>query len=183
MLAVANFVAVEETKESSAWVKHTHEVISEARLLIKTIVDMETGQRGYVITRKEDFLEPFYTGKVTWDKSIESAKIRVSDNPPQIQKLIKIDETIKKWHELAATPEINAARAGNFDLAKNLIEAKTGKSIIDDVRIQINEFIEIEQNLLVVRSKKEERFNFIVLVLNLEEHSLQLFLVLLQSCF
>ena len=36
--------------EDSLWLAHTHEVIADANELIKLIVDMETGERGFLIT-------------------------------------------------------------------------------------------------------------------------------------
>ena len=42
----------------------THDIIvlENAQLLQKYIVDAETGQRGFIITGDEQFLEPYYLG-------------------------------------------------------------------------------------------------------------------------
>jgi methyl-accepting chemotaxis protein len=42
------------------WVKYTHLVTSNASSIEKKLViDMETGERGYLISGKEEFLEPY----------------------------------------------------------------------------------------------------------------------------
>jgi CHASE3 domain sensor protein len=43
------------------WVNHTHEVIYTAEKTISLLKDAETGQRGYLITQKEEFLAPYFT--------------------------------------------------------------------------------------------------------------------------
>ena len=52
--------------ETDKWVEHTQEVISKGQLLGKLIVEMETGERGFLITGKENFLEPLHQAKTKW---------------------------------------------------------------------------------------------------------------------
>src|SRR4051812_48033481 len=47
-----------------AWVEHTDLVIANAHQLLRLHVDMETGLRGYLITKNQEFLEPFNRGRV-----------------------------------------------------------------------------------------------------------------------
>ena len=54
-------------KNSSAWVLHTQEVISEAQYILANIQDVETSQRGYVITFREKYLEPYTDGLKDFD--------------------------------------------------------------------------------------------------------------------
>ena len=42
-----------------AWVAHTHQVRTELADLLSELKDAETGQRGYVITGDESYLEPY----------------------------------------------------------------------------------------------------------------------------
>jgi len=58
ILAIAQ-VSYENTKSLVAtenWVLHTQEVISKALFLEKLMIDMETGERGFLITGKESYL-------------------------------------------------------------------------------------------------------------------------------
>ncbi|HIK16426.1 MAG TPA: CHASE3 domain-containing protein [Leptolyngbyaceae cyanobacterium M33_DOE_097] len=41
------------------WVNHTDQVISHANSSQKLLLDMETGFRGYLLTGKQSFLEPY----------------------------------------------------------------------------------------------------------------------------
>src|SRR4029077_17419384 len=45
--------------EDAGSVAHTHEVLDLTSDVLRTLVDAETGQRGFLITGKKDFLEPY----------------------------------------------------------------------------------------------------------------------------
>ncbi len=45
--------------ETSAAVTHTHEVLEDLEALISLLKDVETGQRGYLLTGKSDSLRPY----------------------------------------------------------------------------------------------------------------------------
>lgn len=144
------------------WVLHTQKVIANGHLLEKLIVDMETGERGFLITGKDNFLEPYDLAKERWDITIIDSKKRVSDNPKQVENLVKIDKNQKRWLKLAATPEIYARRQFNQGKATMndvavMIEKETGKNIIDKIRHQIDEFIAIEEELIKIRSFKSDK--------------------------
>ena len=44
------------------WVSHTENVIGKANNLVKLLVDQETGFRGFLVSGKENFLEPYKSG-------------------------------------------------------------------------------------------------------------------------
>jgi CHASE3 domain sensor protein len=50
---------------------HTYEVEANLRALEKDLVDAETGQRGFIFTNKESFLEPY-------NKSLQALEARFS---------------------------------------------------------------------------------------------------------
>ncbi len=62
VLMVLGVSAYENTKnliETARWVAHTHEVLSQLTGLLSSLQDAETGQRGYVITGEERYLEQY----------------------------------------------------------------------------------------------------------------------------
>ncbi len=79
---------VDDTKQ----VQHTHEEIAGGQELINLMIDMETGERGFLITGKEHFLDPFKSAKSEWDDKISRLTSLVSDNPAQVERLNTIDQ-------------------------------------------------------------------------------------------
>lgn len=61
--------------KSFRWTVHEAEVVmGRAHLLSKLIIDMETGQRGFIITGKEEFLEPFNAANKKFDNILTSLR-------------------------------------------------------------------------------------------------------------
>ena len=91
-------------------VEHDAPVIAKANRLSKLVVDMETGQRGFIITGEEEFLAPYHKGISDFNRIIDEEKALVSDNTSQVSALEKIEDLVKEWLKKAAGPEINARR-------------------------------------------------------------------------
>ena len=73
LMAVVSTVDYFSTKslvEIADWVQHTQKVIAKSHLLEKLVVDMETGERGFLITGKDVFLEPFIASEKQWELEI-----------------------------------------------------------------------------------------------------------------
>ena len=109
------------------------------------IVDRETGQRGFLITGDETFLEPYNDG----NKNLEIHLAELRELQEEV--VVKIIELTKKWETEAAIPEIDIRRAINenptiFDVSV-LLKSETGKLILDNIRMEFKEFIQIENDL------------------------------------
>ena len=59
VLAIVVVDSVLRLQRTSALVAQTHELITRGYALLSTLQDAETGQRGYVITGEERYLEPY----------------------------------------------------------------------------------------------------------------------------
>nr|PMK12269.1 histidine kinase [Vibrio sp. 10N.261.54.E10] len=141
------------------WVVHTHKAIARAQELLNLIVDMETGQRGYLITGDPVFLEPYHLALDVWRQKMQSLSTQVSDNPPQVERLKRIDDTHKTWLKESGEKEIMQRNLVNKGEAKMqsvvyLTQQQTGKQLIDKIRKEIAQFIDIEQQLIRVRVDK-----------------------------
>ena len=94
---MANLSAV--IKQFSFVIEHDAPVIANARELSNLVVDMETGQRGFIITGKEEFLEPYNAGAGEFQKLIDKEKELVRDNPSQVKVLEKIEGLVDQWQQ------------------------------------------------------------------------------------
>ncbi|MEZ8436458.1 CHASE3 domain-containing protein [Vibrio splendidus] len=143
------------------WVVHTHKAIARAQELLSLTVDMETAQRGYLISGDLVFLEPYYLALDVWPQKIQTLATQVSDNPPQVERLNRIDAIHNTWLEKSGEKEImqrNLVNRGEAEMQSvvYLTQQRTGKRLIDEIRQEIAQFIEIEQQLISVRVAKSE---------------------------
>ncbi len=86
-------------RQFSYVIQHDAPVIANARHLSKLVVDMETGQRGFVITGKDEFLEPYENAVASFSGLLNEEKILVGDNPAQVKLLEEIEASVQEWKE------------------------------------------------------------------------------------
>ena len=132
------------TNDFQFLVEHDQPVLLNAALLEKAVVDMETGQRGFVITGKDEFLEPFDAGLRDFERLMEEEKVLVSDNPPQVERLEEVERLHQQWLTLAAEPEIEKRREVakatiTSDTLQEILNAEVGKNILDELRSTLDE--------------------------------------------
>ena len=63
---------------------------------------METGQRGFVITGQEEFLEPYAAGRSAFDALMVHQKELVRDEPGQVLALERIERLVRQWEKVAS---------------------------------------------------------------------------------
>ena len=57
-----------QLNEDTRSVAHTHEVLNLTSDVMLTLVDAETGQRGFLITGKDEFLQPYDAALLRLDR-------------------------------------------------------------------------------------------------------------------
>jgi methyl-accepting chemotaxis protein len=164
LVMILTMVSLDSTNsltETSKWVEHTHEVIERVNLLGKLLVDMETGERGFLLVGEDAYLEPYNAGKKRFEKVMDEAKVLVSDNPEQVTRLENVDELVAQWHEKAGSIEIATRRRVNDSTVSmaavlDLLRQNTGKKYMDELRVMLNEIVKVEKTLMTTRSKDAE---------------------------
>ena len=66
--------------DTAWWVDHTHQVLENLEALLSTLKDAETGQRGYLLTDKDSYLEPFQKAHDAWKKPFDALSVLTKDN-------------------------------------------------------------------------------------------------------
>jgi len=139
--------------ESNGWVNNIYVVKAQLKELEKLLVDAETGQRGFIITKKETYLEPFSTAKTKLKDNFSNLKNQVENRSEEVERINKIENlSQKKIDELEAT--INLKKVGKEKEALAIILSDKGKKIMDEIREKINEMLEIEDKILAEKQKQ-----------------------------
>jgi methyl-accepting chemotaxis protein len=147
-----SFVKLGATAE---WVTHTHEVLEHIAGVLSQLKDAETGQRGYVITGDETFLEPYQTGSATVSNVVKELRKLTADNPNQQKRLDAIEPLIAaKLAELKET--IDLRRKGDLDDTVKIVKGGEGKRYMDDMRRILDEMDNEERGLLAQRAEEAE---------------------------
>jgi len=114
--------------------------------------DAETGQRGFLITNLENYLEPYNSAGSAVAAAVAEVRQLTSDNPTQQTRLDDLEPLIAaKFDELQKT--IDLRRNAGFDAALAVVLTDKGKVVMDNIREVISEMQGDENDLLVIRDQ------------------------------
>lgn len=148
LLGWYSFFSMQRLISTSRLFTHELTLIRNADLVLKSAVDMETAQRGYVITGNDDYLEPLNTSAVPLDGYLAQLDSLTTNSELQTRRLDTLRLLIKDQREWI-TGVIETRRL-SFERARDMISAGQGKRIMDDIRLVIKE-IQDEERLTFVR--------------------------------
>jgi PAS domain S-box-containing protein len=130
---------------------HSYKVITSINTLISDLENMETGQRGYVITGQKNFLEPYNTYSSDVDKTFKILQNLTIDNSIQQQNLSKVKILIDaKVADLQNSILLRTNSGFNAALADVL--TNKGKQIMDSIRLIVINMQTEESILLQLRT-------------------------------
>ncbi|OEZ66643.1 methyl-accepting chemotaxis protein II [Janthinobacterium sp. HH103] len=149
---------VSRLADANAINTHTYQVLAENSAILESLINMETGQRGYVITGAEASLEPYKAGQAAFGAHLDKARALTSDNPAQQERLAKLDAAKQAWLAGALEPVIAMRRAvaqGTAAIEPVLALEKEGrgKQGMDAMRALLGEISQAETVLLAQRSE------------------------------
>jgi len=142
MVSVIAHNSIQSLIKSDKWVSHTHEVIETAEYVGISMVDMETGKRGFLVTGIDGYLEPYTNGLKNFNKYITLGASLTSDNPAQVKRWNKIKELKEKWQNESAEPEMKLRREvtkGDRTIKefKTISSRVLGKELFDGIRAKL----------------------------------------------
>ncbi|MEO7443264.1 MAG: CHASE3 domain-containing protein, partial [Acidimicrobiales bacterium] len=121
--------------------------------LLVGLVDQEAGQRGYLITGKEEFLAPFRDGGARGDAALDTLRNLVGDDDAIEPQLRRTADRVAAWRQLGAQFEIEAKQAERDDQVGSLVATGTSKMLFDEARLEISEL----QRSVVIRLGAQQR--------------------------
>ena len=158
LLAATTIISYDNSRElieSANWIVHTEEVKVTLEEILVRLIDAETGQRGFIITGEEHYLEPYNIALLEIDGKIEYLRELTGDNPVQQKNIGMLEPMIDdKFDELQET--IGLIRVGDIDGATAVVISDRGKGIMDSIRILLSDMGAEENKLLLERSQKPE---------------------------
>ncbi|MEK4368186.1 CHASE3 domain-containing protein [Paenibacillus sp. FSL R5-0473] len=138
-------------KENDFISHHDLEVHNLTNAIEKNVLNMETGQRGFMITGNESYLEPYSQGLSQWSSNYDQLNALISDNPSQQQSLQSIKAHITRWIEIAGEPSVDLKKQGDQAKVVAFFESDPGKTEIDLLRSQLTTFRNTEITLTEAR--------------------------------
>lgn len=141
---------IEVLRTDSEQIWHTHEVLVSLDDLLSTTQDAETGQRGYLLTGNDRYLQPYQNAVSAVGSRIEEVASLTKDNPTQQANLGPLKLHIDaKLGELAETIELRRTKGAEAALA--VVTTDRGKVEMDAIRTQLDVMRREENRLREIR--------------------------------
>ncbi len=153
LIAYSNYRNFKQMHTEKAWIDHTYTVIASLNGVLSDLKDIQSAQRGYVITGQKDYLTPYSMAIPELSDKLEKLKNLVADNSLQEKRLsrvtneanarVEIAEKIIKTHDIEGPASAFA-----------LVKEGSGKREMDQIRALVAEMIAEENHLLEMRKYK-----------------------------
>src|ERR1700737_2645623 len=137
--------------EAAAARKHSFEVRGLLSDTAARLVDAETGQRGFLLTGDDAYLEPYSAAIKSVDRLLTELKSSTADNPVQQKRLLELEQLIdKKLAELQRT--IDLRKQDGLAAANAVVLKGEGKRWMDQIRSLLGDMQNEEDRLRALRA-------------------------------
>lgn len=134
IVGVLSYSSINQLEEDTKWVDHTQTVINTSDDLLQSLIDAETGMRGYCATGKAVFLDPYRAALPNINIDLNKLRELAADNPTQIERL----------------DALNVLVSNQLDILKTNVETRTIKGL--DYMVQNNMLVNGKQNMDKIRA-------------------------------
>jgi len=104
-----------------------------AREVNTLLLDRQAGVRGYLLTMDTTALAPEIVGRTHLDGTLDSLKAVTTDDTASQARVDQLRDFIARWNTTFVTPEMAAARRGDFDSARRIAAQST--ALTDSARV------------------------------------------------
>jgi signal transduction histidine kinase/CheY-like chemotaxis protein len=134
----------------------TYKIIDESNSILISLLNMETGARGFALSGKDEFLDPFEQGEAEFNLHFSAIKELTKNNESQQARLTELEELYHKWYEWETQKIIEGRRQVNegllhMDDIVALARTDMGKNQMDSIRSLLNGIISEERKTLSQR--------------------------------
>ena len=136
--------------EDRVWVDHTYQVIASLRRVLSTVTDAEASARGYIISGKEEFLEPYQEAVREANAELGTLRSLTASNAAQHGRLDVLASLVtERFAVLEQAVEVR--RGEGFAAVQQKVPSGREKQLQDRIRGILAEMEASEQSLLQER--------------------------------
>lgn len=149
------YMNIQVLRTNNQQIMHTHRVIVGIDGLMTTMLDAETGQRGYLLTGNPSYLMPYERASQRIEERLSELADLTKDNPTQTAHLNQARSHVSiRMSELKNA--LQARRERGVSGAAELLNSNRGKGEMDAIRAIVSEMQLEEQRVRQDRIKQME---------------------------
>jgi signal transduction histidine kinase len=144
-------LAIRGQQDSAAQTQHSQRTLIAADQLDLLIVDIETGQRGFIITGQEGFLQPWNQGLAAFPgEAATFERLSAGSGGDQAAHARQITRDVANYITDYSVPLVQTAR-GDLAAARTPQVTAEGKRRVDELRSELARYETAERRLLAER--------------------------------
>jgi signal transduction histidine kinase len=147
---VVLLLAIDEQRNAGNRAAHSQQVLEAASTLERLVLDLETGQRGFLITGQERFLQPWSAARDRLPSAAAGLVRLAAGSPSQERRAREIAAEAQSYVRDYSVPLVNAARKGSRGAAA----LADGKRRVDALRAQFDRFVTAERDLFMTQQRR-----------------------------
>jgi len=146
----------DNARETQLWVRHTYEVITAADQLGIAVRDAEIGQRGYLLTDRDDYLDSHRDALDRITRLQEELRRLTADNPVQQDQLRALAPLLQQRLDSLARA-IQVRRDEGPEAARAIVQAGRGRQLTAAIEAALAAVHAEEERLLELRKEAADR--------------------------
>jgi signal transduction histidine kinase len=132
-------LAITNLRDATQERRETRQALIAADELQRHVIDLETGVRGFVITREGRFLEPWNEARAAFPEQASALEGLVADDPVQLARARRIARAGVSYIQDYGTPLLDAVRR-NDPSARSVARTDEGRRRVDTMRADFRSF-------------------------------------------
>jgi signal transduction histidine kinase len=145
------FQAVRTLATNAYWMAHSWQVVQQVERVLGSAVNAETGERGYLISGQDSYLEPYTMARQELLGELAHLQSLTSDNASQQVRIQDLRAALGR-RMLVLQRAIEMHRRGGPDLSTPLLIGGPGKLEMDHIRAVCDAMEAEEDRLLSIRT-------------------------------
>lgn len=145
-----------DSRELRRLVDQSLETRADLADLLSTHLNIETGQRGYLLTADNSFLGPYSAGKQQIERSFRSLSDQLADEPELAGGILRLRQlTDAKLAFVDSTVALTGR--GDVERARAMVTGGEGKRLMDAIRSEISKLDRAEQSRLAAITQTRDQ--------------------------
>ncbi|MFD3406334.1 CHASE3 domain-containing protein [Kribbella sp. NPDC058693] len=152
---VVLLISVQGLRTSEHQARHTAAVLTSAHQVERLVSDLATGQRDFVITGQEKFLQPWQSAQAQLPAQTAALQQLVAGSPDELTRAEQVSQSVTSYLHDYSMPEIEAARL-DPDAARTEAATAEGAQRVAQIRSVLDQLIGSEQQLSVTEQQHSD---------------------------
>jgi len=180
LVNATTFVMIQRTASVNRTIEHAQQMRRAARTTLIAMLNAETAQRGFLLTGRSDFLEPYRKAQADMAPALAFLDEGAALDPTLKATVDPIHRLAdRKWAEMERT--VSLAQQGRIGQSIQSVRSGEGKRYMDELRAAVDTFDALKSKRIEDRRIASERSGVLTVVMNAIAGLLVIVLALLSA--